>query len=238
VTAKPSKSKSTRKTKVHREFVSEAEEILERMSEDLADLMDQRGELARGGEVDPELVNRIFRAAHSLKGLAGMFGLEGMSGLAHHVEDVLDGLRLGRVSFDAPAVGLLDEAVALFHTLLERVGDAAFEPEGSEAIADLVRRIEGSVNQETPESDELAELDLDPALLRALTEYEEHRLRENLGRGRTISLVDTTFEIISFEEGLAELSSAVRGSTSMEYSPSSFSSKLKCSPVAAISARI
>jgi two-component system chemotaxis sensor kinase CheA len=210
VTAKPSKSKSTRKTKVHREFVSEAEEILERMSEDLADLMDQRGELARGGEVDPELVNRIFRAAHSLKGLAGMFGLEGMSGLAHHVEDVLDGLRLGRVSFDAPAVGLLDEAVALFHTLLERVGDAAFEPEGSEAIADLVRRIEGSVNQETPESDELAELDLDPALLRALTEYEEHRLRENLGRGRTISLVDTTFEIISFEDGLAELSSAVR----------------------------
>jgi two-component system chemotaxis sensor kinase CheA len=210
VTAKPSKSKSTRKTKVHREFVSEAEEILERMSEDLADLMDQRTELARGGEVDPELVNRIFRAAHSLKGLAGMFGLEGMSGLAHHVEDVLDGLRLGRVSFDAPAVGLLDEAVALFHTLLEKVGDAAFEPEGSEAIADLVRRIEGSVDRETPESDELAELDLDPALLRALTEYEEHRLRENLGRGRTISLVDTTFEIISFEEGLAELSSAVR----------------------------
>jgi len=210
VTAKRSKSKSTRKTKVYREFVSEAEEILERMSEDLADLMDQRTELARGGEVDPELVNRIFRAAHSLKGLAGMFGLEGMSGLAHHVEDVLDGLRLGRVSFDAPAVGLLDEAVALFHTLLERVGDAAFEREGAESIAGLVRRIEGSVSQETPEPDELAGLALDPALLRALTEYEEHRLRENLRRGRHLSLVDTTFEIISFEEGLAELSLAVR----------------------------
>jgi len=172
--------------------------------------MDQRTELARGGEVDPELVNRIFRAAHSLKGLAGMFGLDGMSSLAHHVEDVLDGLRLGRVSFDAPAVGLLDEAVVLFRTLLERVGDAAFEREDAEAITDLVRRIEGSVSQETPEPDELAGLDLDPALLRALTEYEEHRLRENLRRGRHISLVDTTFEIISFEEGLAELSSAVR----------------------------
>ena len=53
-------------------------------------------------------------------------------------------------------------------------------------------------------------LDLEPTLLRALTEYEEHRLRENLRRGRHISLVDTTFEIIAFEEGLSELSAAIR----------------------------
>ena len=208
--AKRSKKKSARRAKVQREFVSEAEEILERMREDLADLLDQRASCAQGGEVDPDLVNRIFRAAHSLKGLAGMFGFDGMSDLAHHLEDVLDGLRLGRMSFDASAVDLLDEAVSLFHTLLQRVDDADFEQQGADAISDLIARIRGSVNETPSEADELAGLDLDPALLRALTEYEEHRLRENLRRGRHLSLVDTTFEIIAFEGGLAELSSAVR----------------------------
>jgi len=207
VAAKRSKKKSARRAKVQREFVSEAEEILERMREDLADLLDQRASCAQGGEVDPDLVNRIFRAAHSLKGLAGMFGFDGMSDLAHHLEDVLDGLRLGRMSFDASAVDLLDEAVSLFHTLLQRVDDADFEQQGADAISDLIARIRGSVNETPSEADELAGLDLDPALLRALTEYEEHRLRENLRRGRHLSLVDTTFEIIAFEGGLAELSS-------------------------------
>jgi two-component system chemotaxis sensor kinase CheA len=56
----------------------------------------------------------------------------------------------------------------------------------------------------------LQRLDIDSSLLRALTEYEEHRLRENVQRNRHIMLVDSTFEIMSFEEGLSHLSQAVR----------------------------
>ncbi len=119
------------KSKAHREFVSEAEELLDRMSGDLSDLHDQRAV----GEIDPDLVNRIFRSAHSLKGLASMFGLDGIGELAHHLEDVLDGLRLGRVAADAPAVGLLDEAVALFGKLLQRLGDEGKAEEDSLAVA-------------------------------------------------------------------------------------------------------
>ena len=78
------------RSKAEREFVSEAEEILERMRGDLLDLAEQRD---AGREADPELVNRLFRSAHSLKGLSGMFGFDGMGELAHHLEDVLDRLR-------------------------------------------------------------------------------------------------------------------------------------------------
>jgi two-component system chemotaxis sensor kinase CheA len=202
--------KASKKSKAQREFVAEAEETLEALREGLADLMDQRTALDGGGEVEPDLLNGIFRAAHSLKGLAGMFGLDGLSSLAHHLEDVLDGLRLGRVRADAPAVDLLDEAAALFGSLLERVGEESFEADSAAPIGELVGRIEQALRQTPEQQDDLAALDLDPGLLRALTEYEEHRLRENLRRGRQLFVVETSFEILAFEEGLAELTAAIR----------------------------
>lgn len=197
----------SRRSKAYREFVSEAEEILERMRSDLTDMADQR---AGGGDVDPELVNSLFRSAHSLKGLAGMFGLDGLSELAHHLEDVLDGMRLGRVALDSPVAGLMDEAVALFAAEMSELDDPKKSVEASDGVTELVGRIDTAVREPAPPASDLDGLDLDPALLRALTEYEEHRLRENLRRGRHIVLVEATFEILAFDEGLAELSEAVR----------------------------
>ena len=200
-------SKSQSDSKAEKEFVSEAEEILERMRGDLADLNEQRVET---GEADPDLVNRLFRSAHSLKALAGLFGFDPIGRLAHQLEDVLDGLRLGRVSLDSPAVALIEEAVRLFAMLLGSVGDAEALEGAAGSIADLSGRIEAAAQGTPGAQDEFEGLDLDSSLLRALTEYEEHRLRENLRRGHHILLVDSTFEIISFEEGLSELSEAVR----------------------------
>ena len=207
--AKAAKAKAKAKSEDNHEFVSEAEEILERMFEDLSDLQEQRH---GGGEVDPDLVNRIFRSAHSLKGLAGMFGLGAIGDLSHRLEDILDGLRLGRIPFDSPAVSLLDEGVALLATLMTKLEHGSDSDEqDAETTRVFIRQIEASVEASPPQApDEFAELDLDSSLLRALTEYEEHRLRENIRRGRHIALVDSLFEIASFEEGLSELSSAVR----------------------------
>ncbi len=202
--------RKNQQSKAHREFISESEETLEGMRGGLADLMDQRVDPARDGEIDPDLINTIFRAAHSLKGLAGMFGLDSLGRLAHHLEDVLDGLRLGRNSPNSPAIDLLDEAVRLFASLLPQVGSDDFEENSVSPVDDLIARIEVALEDAVNVPDELAGLDLDPSLLRALTEYEEHRLRENLRRGRHLSLVDTTFEILSFEEGLAEISAAIK----------------------------
>ena len=105
--------------KAEREFVCEAEEILDRMREDLAHLAD------RGAEPPPELVNALFRSAHSLKGLAGLFGLDPIEELAHRLEDLLGSLRLGRARVDAASVERIDRAVKLFAELLARVGDRA-----------------------------------------------------------------------------------------------------------------
>lgn len=201
------KTTTRRGSKAEREFVSEAEEILESMRSDVADLSDAN---AAAGEVDPDLVNRLFRSAHSLKALAGMFRFAPIEELTHRLEDVLDALRLGRVGELSPVISLIEESVEIFGALLESVGDTQALESSSEAVTDLARRIErvGAAREEP--RDEFAGLRVDPSLLRALTEYEEHRLRENIRRGRNIMLVDAMFEILAFEEGLAELSAAIR----------------------------
>jgi two-component system chemotaxis sensor kinase CheA len=222
------------KGRAEREFVAEADEILEQLREHLADLADRS---AGGGEVPPELVNGLFRSAHSLKGLAGLFGFERIRELAHRLEDLLDGLRLGRVALESATIDRIDRAVKLFSELLVRVDDPealaslggpvaelaaelAAPTRGGEGVAAPRERAAGGPQRDAGSAapargavarDPLASLDLDRSLLAALTEYEEHRLRESLARGRHVLLAESTFDLLSFEEGLAELTQGLRG---------------------------
>ncbi len=50
-----------------------------------------------GAEVDAELVNRVFRAVHSIKGGAGLFDLAKVPALAHQTENVLALIRSGKM---------------------------------------------------------------------------------------------------------------------------------------------
>ena len=56
--------------KAREEFFSEAQEIVDGLSRDLLQL----DALVKRGETDPELVNDVFRAVHTMKGLSGLFG--------------------------------------------------------------------------------------------------------------------------------------------------------------------
>jgi two-component system chemotaxis sensor kinase CheA len=201
----PARRRKRAPSKGQREFVSEAEDILERLREGLTRLAD-----VGGGDPDPAVVNDLFRSAHSLKGLSGMFGFDALGDLAHQLEDALDDLRMGRAQVDGPIVSLAGEAVATFAGGLEVLGRGGTLDDVTAAVADLRGRLEATQEGSTRQGTDLGSLDLDPGTLRALTEYEEHRLRENLERGRRIHLVETSFELASFEEGLHELSSAIR----------------------------
>lgn len=191
------------------EFVAEAEELVERLCAELSLLHEQRH---GGGEISPDLVQGLFRTAHTLKGLAGLFGQDVLSRLAHHLEDVLDGLRLGRIDARAPIVGMLDDGVAILFALIsETEGDAEIVASATARAETFLAELERALAAPAPPHDAALDgLGLDPGIVRALTEYEEHRLRESVARGRPIVLVDATFDLDRFEDGLAELSAAVR----------------------------
>ncbi len=192
--------------KVSQEFIAEAQEIVDALN---AGLITAESE-ARGGDVDPAVINELFRAAHSLKGISGMFGLEQISSLSHSLESVLDGMRLGRVSIDSAALDVLFACVESFNLLIQ----AAFRGEETDGagLETILRRLEALAEGKPEEApaDPLQSCGLDDDVLAVLTEYEEHRLRENLRKGRGLYMLRTSFELSSFDVGLAELDDAVK----------------------------
>jgi len=188
------------------EFVAEATEILDALGKDLL-VLDER----RGQDADPELVNGIFRAAHSLKGLSGLFGQERISRLAHGTEDLLDRLRLGRLRLDDTALDSLIEVLDAFQALLAEASRGLdSEPLTRRVEAMTARLAQLGSPPVAVDEDPLDRLELDPSVRTVFTEYEEHRLRENVRRGVSLWRVRAAFDLTDFDKGLADLNARLK----------------------------
>lgn len=185
--------------KVREDFFSEAQEIVEGLSRNLLALDD----LHRQGREDPSLVNEAFRAVHTLKGLSSLFGAATMGNAAHHLEDILDDLRLGRVPLDEPVVDVLFRAVEVFNELLsaEKTGTAA----PSDAVENLLAKIRRIGAPPGPSAATPIEYDLDAGMLAVLTEYEEHRLRANIEEGRRLYRLRVRFDLVTIDKALEDI---------------------------------
>lgn len=80
-------------------FVAESRELLDAMEASLLQMS--------GAQADPEAINAVFRAAHTIKGSAGLFGLDRIVRFTHVVESVLDRVRDGSIALQDDLVALL-----------------------------------------------------------------------------------------------------------------------------------
>ena len=187
------------------EFVAEAQEIVDALGGGLLAAEEE----AKHGKSNPERINNLFREAHSLKGIAGMFGLEQITQLAHALESVLDGMRLGRIQINAANLDVLFATVEKFSTLIAQVSTGAKTEAGD--VQALIEELEQAARlaDEHHEND-LKQAGLQDEILAVLTEYEEHRLRDNIRQGNGLYLLHTTFDLTSFDVGLADLDAVVK----------------------------
>jgi len=95
------------------EFVDEAKSHIEKVEAALL----QQDALNR----DPELINDVFRAVHSIKGTAGFFGLKKIVSLAHAMENVFGEMRGGRLTVTDSMVEVLLGANDCIRELVEDV---------------------------------------------------------------------------------------------------------------------
>jgi two-component system chemotaxis sensor kinase CheA len=190
--------------KAVKDFLAEAEEIIDQLSLDLVGLSD----FSETDDYNPDLLNSVFRGAHSLKGLAGMFGFLEIAELAHNLENLLDSLRLGKITLSQTVMGVLFDAMELLGNLVRNAGS---EVTDTQAIAQTVTRINSCITVQKSAADSpLSRLGLPANLLGTLTEYEEHRLLENMKKGRKIYSIRASFSLATFDQELGELTELLK----------------------------
>nr|WP_295377389.1 chemotaxis protein CheA [Pseudoxanthomonas sp.] len=115
----------------HATFFEESREGLEAMEAGLLQL--------EQGNRDGELINSIFRAAHSIKGGAATFGFDAVAGLTHVLETLLDELRAGKREVATPAIDAMLASVDVLRSLLAEAEHG--HPADPTAVKDVHARL-------------------------------------------------------------------------------------------------
>ncbi len=131
------------------DFLVEADEILEKLGEQLVDLEQSPD--------DSELLNAVFRGFHTIKGGAGFLALTALVEVCHHAEDVFNILRQGDRVVDAP---LMDAFLRVTDSVNDMFGEVRegidLTPADPELIETLKRFLSGDEDQAPVPVPELA----------------------------------------------------------------------------------
>src|SRR5690606_25917276 len=100
-------------------FVIETQEIFDGLDNDLLELEHHQN--------DKALIDKIFRAVHTVKGTSGFLSLEQLSVLSHHFEDVLNRLRRQALDLRPEMMDVMFAAFDQMKVLLRQVTDQRLE---------------------------------------------------------------------------------------------------------------
>ncbi|MHB8974731.1 MAG: chemotaxis protein CheA [Pirellulaceae bacterium] len=90
---------------------------------------------------EENLLNEMFRAAHSLKGLSGMLGLNDINQLTHKIENVFDAARQDQLTFTRDVTDLIFMGVDQLVAMVELLKEPGGEPVDCDAVLEAIRRI-------------------------------------------------------------------------------------------------
>ncbi len=93
---------------------------------------------------DSELLNTIFRAAHSIKGASTTFGVDEVGRFTHVLENLLDRMRDGLISVNGEVVEVLLTSVDVIEGLIAAAKDGALPPDNVEATLLELNRVNGN----------------------------------------------------------------------------------------------
>ncbi|TCK04567.1 chemotaxis protein CheA [Phorcysia thermohydrogeniphila] len=123
------------------EFLVEAEEILENLDQDLVDL--------ENNPQDKELLNKIFRGMHTLKGGAGFLNLTPIVEIAHRIEDVFNKLRNDEMELTPELMDVILEGIDQLKSALQMLKEREELPD-IEEIQTLLSKLDAALKGEEP----------------------------------------------------------------------------------------
>lgn len=134
------------------DFLIESFELVEKLDEDLVEL--------ESNPEDLELLNGIFRVAHTIKGASSFLNFDVLTHLTHHMEDILNKARHGDLILTPDIMDVVLESIDLMKELLNVIRDTSAD-EGVDVAACVSRldkvsggdsEVQGPVVEVTPES--------------------------------------------------------------------------------------
>ncbi|MCD6259644.1 MAG: response regulator [Helicobacteraceae bacterium] len=126
------------------DFLVESFELIEQLDQDLVELESRPDDL--------ELLNGIFRVAHTVKGASSFLNFDILTHLTHHMEDVLNKARHGELKITPEVMDVILESIDLMKTLLNVIRDTSADAgvDVSECVSRLDKISGGDGEVETP----------------------------------------------------------------------------------------
>ena len=131
------------------DFVLETSEIIEALDQDLVELEHRKNDL--------DLLNKIFRGAHTMKGSSSFLGFDKLAGVTHHAEEILNKLRRGEMVVSAEIMDILLEFVDVVKNLMQDIENGTDTVNTDEIIKKLKLANEGKVISVSDKKEETAE---------------------------------------------------------------------------------
>ena len=162
-------------------FIDDTKEHLQTLSDQLM-ILEQEPE-------NMDTINEIFRAAHSLKGMAGTMGYKRMQRLTHDMENVFQEIRSGNMKVQPELVDVLFRGLDALEGYLANILDSA--DEGTEENQDIINSLNEIVEKGTGKSSQ-------PAPAASETAKQETPAQESGALYESITISD--YEINTFEK--------------------------------------
>lgn len=175
-------------------FIDETQEHLQDLSQHLMVL-----------EEEPEnadTINEIFRAAHSLKGMAGTMGYKRMQHLTHIMENVFSEIRNGKMTVTSDLVDILFDCLDSLQAYLDNIQQTA--DEGTEENEPIIARLnafletEGKPQEKLEEKKQPAEEQKESSQGEQISvkfeEFELHAIREALDKKLHVYKIDVKID--------------------------------------------
>ncbi len=116
-------------------FIVECSELLQEMEDSLLEL--------ENSPDDEDVINALFRAAHTIKGSSGIVGIENVERFTHKVENVLEKVRLGEVKITTDLIEIFLKSRDHIANLVEiATTDTSEGPEVKSTEDELIKKLE------------------------------------------------------------------------------------------------
>lgn len=131
---------------IKEDFLVEAFEMIEQLDQDLVEL--------ESNPEDLDLLNRIFRVAHTIKGSSSFLNFDILTRLTHNMEDVLNKARRDELKITPDVMDVVLHSIDLMKALLVAIRDNGTDANSGIEIDDTVVRLQAISNGGAPTAED------------------------------------------------------------------------------------